>query len=76
MAGISFPFLSVDGIVVDSRLCLLDSLIIPGFFGRDAEIGETTEEDTLQPAKGPWLMLAVKEKASSIMCHSGNLGAF
>lgn len=36
----------------------------PGFFGRDAEIGETPEEEgILQSAKkGPWLILAVKEK--------------
>lgn len=74
--GLASFFLSVDGVVVDSRLCLLESLIIPGFFGSDDEIGETTEEDTLQPAKGPQLMVAMKEKASSVICHSRKLGAF
>lgn len=30
--GLASFFLSVDGVVVDPRLCLLESLIIPGFF--------------------------------------------
>lgn len=51
--GLASLFLSVDGIVVDPRLCLLESLIIPGFFGRDAAIGETTEEDLSSQPKAP-----------------------
>jgi len=64
--GFTFFFLSVD--VVDLTLFLMKFLLTPGFFGRDAETGETPEEGgILQPAKGPWLILAVKARGR--LCH-------
>lgn len=64
--GFTFFFFSVN--VADLTLLLMEFLLTPGFFGRAAVTGETPEEGgILQPAKGPWLILAVKARGR--LCH-------